>query len=162
MRKQKRIAVIPGSFDPITLGHLDIIRRASEIFDHVYVAVSENAEKKTMFDARQRLEMAKIAVDGLPNVTAEICKGLLADYLHEKKSRYLVKGIRGSADADYEGQLASIMRSFDPSFESVWLPASEGLSHISSTYARELIRYRRDPAGALPEGVIEYLEKNGI
>ena len=149
-----KTALVPGSFDPITLGHLDVIERASQMFDRVFVAVSENAEKTTMFTAEDRLEMARLATAHLINVKCVLCGGLLSECARENGAGTLVKGVRGVADFDYESQLAAIMRAFDPRHETVLLPARAEYAHISSTYARELIRYDCDLERAVPSSVI--------
>ena len=146
-----RTALVPGSFDPITLGHLDVIERASQMFDRVFVAVSENAEKQTMFTAAERLEMVRLATSHLINVTCVLCSGLLSECARDCGAGTLVKGVRGVADFDYETQLAAIMRAFDPRLETVLLPARAEYAHISSTYARELVRYDCDLERAVPK-----------
>ena len=104
-----KVAIYPGSFDPITLGHLDIIRRAARCFDKVYVCVLYNCDKKTpMFSPEERLEMIRRSVAEIPNVEAELFSGLLADYAREKKASILVKGVRNATDFDLEYQMAAI------------------------------------------------------
>ena len=154
-----RTALVPGSFDPITLGHVDVIERASQIFDRVVVAVSENAEKTSMFSAEDRLEMARLATSHLINVQCVICSGLLSECAREVGAGTLVKGVRGAADFDYELQLSAIMRSFDRRLDTVIIPARAEFAHISSTFARELIRYGCDAGAALPACVVKYLKK---
>src|SRR3954468_3418627 len=102
-----RIAVYPGSFDPLTKGHLDIIQRAAKIFDHVVVAVSNNAAKKNVFSTSERIEMVEEAIRGIPNVDVDTISGLLVDYLKRKRARVLIRGLRVVSDMDYEFQLAS-------------------------------------------------------
>ena len=119
-----RIAVCPGSFDPITLGHLDIIRRAAVLFDRVLVCVMTNGEKdRGMFPPRRRLELARLAVADLPHVEAELWQGLLADYARQRGAGFLVKGVRCGADFDSEYQMAWINQSLAPDLETVLLPA---------------------------------------
>ena len=106
-----KIAIYPGSFDPITLGHLDIIRRAALCFDKVFVCVMDNCDKKShMFPAEKRLEMLRRSVEELPNVEAELYRGLLADYAREKGGHVIVKGLRNATDFDLEYQMAAINR----------------------------------------------------
>ena len=149
-----RTALIPGSFDPITVGHLDVIERAAKMFDRVVVAISVNAEKQTMFSAETRLEMARLATSRIENARCVICSGLLSECAKEQGAGTLVTGVRGAVAFDYETQLASIMRAFDPALDTVLIPARAELSHISSSYARELIRYDCDLTAAIPESVI--------
>ena len=150
-----RIAVCSGSFDPITLGHLDIIRRAAACFDKVYVCVSHNASKSNqMFTPEAKLAMARAAVADLPNVEAELYQGLLADYAVERKADAIVRGVRNATDFDVEYQLAQINASIHPGLESMLLPASPQYQHFSSTMAREMIRYGQPLEKYLPRAII--------
>lgn len=155
--KTNKIAVVPGSFDPLTLGHMAVIERASELFDEVWVAVSENAEKKTMYSGKKRVVLAEAATEHLVNVHVELCEGLLSDFAKEKGASYLVKGIRNGSDAEYELELAHIMKRFDAELETIILPTPENLSSISSTYVRELIRYKQDLSKAVPAEIVDLL-----
>ena len=150
-----RIAVCSGSFDPITLGHLDIIRRAAACFDKVYVCVSPNASKKNqMFTPEEKLELVKTAVADLDNVEAELYQGLLADYAVERGANVIVRGVRNATDFDVEYQLAQINSSIHPGLESMMLPASPQYQHFSSSMAREMIRYGQPLEKYLPESII--------
>ena len=155
-----KIAVCPGSFDPITLGHLDIIRRAAVLFDRVLVCVMTNGEKdRGMFPPQRRLELARLAVADLPHVEAELWQGLLADYARQRGAGFLVKGVRCGADFDSEYQMAWINQSLAPDLETVLLPARPEFVYFSSTMAREMIRYRQDLKRYLPSAVAEEIEK---
>ena len=155
-----RIAVCPGSFDPITLGHLDIIRRASALFDRVWVCVMANGEKsRGMFPPQRRLELVRLAVEELPNVEAELWTGLLADYARQRNAGFLVKGVRCGTDFDNEYQMAWINRSLAVELETVLLPARPEFSYFSSTMAREMIRYGQDLKRYLPSAVAEEIGK---
>ena len=150
-----RIAVCSGSFDPITLGHLDIIRRAAACFDKVCVCVSSNAEKKNqMFTPEQKLLLVQTAVADLPNVEAELGPGLLADFAVEHGANVIVRGVRNATDFDVEYQLALINRGIYPQLESMLLPASPEYQHFSSSMAREMIRYRQPLEKYLPASII--------
>ena len=150
-----RIAVCSGSFDPITLGHLDIIRRAAACFDKVYVCVSPNASKKNqMFTPEEKLELVKTAVADLDNVEAELYQGLLADYAVERGANVIVRGVRNATDFDVEYQLALINRTIYPELETMILPASTAYQHFSSSMAREMIRYHQPLEKYLPEAII--------
>lgn len=150
-----RIAVCSGSFDPITLGHLDIIRRAAACFDKVYVCVSPNANKKNqMFTPEEKLELVKTAVADLDNVEAELYQGLLADYAVERGANVIVRGVRNATDFDVEYQLAQINSSIHPGLESMMLPASPQYQHFSSSMAREMIRYGQPLEKYLPASII--------
>ena len=146
-----RIAVCSGSFDPITLGHLDIIRRAAACFDKVYVCVSPNASKKNqMFTPEEKLELVMTAVADLDNVEAELYQGLLADYAVERGANVIVRGVRNATDIDVEYQLAQINSGIHPGLESMLLPASPQYQHFSSSMAREMIRYGQPLEKYLP------------
>ena len=132
-----KIAIYPGSFDPITLGHMDIIHRAAQCFDQVYVCVLVNCDKKPMFSADERVDMIRRSVADLPNVTAEHYSGLLAAYAREKGACVLVKGLR------------------NPGLETVFLPASPAYQHFSSTMVREMIRYGQPMEQYVPAPVAE-------
>ncbi len=150
-----RTAVCSGSFDPITLGHLDIIRRAAACFDWVWVCVSPNAEKKNqMFTPEQKLRLVQAAVADLPNVKADLYPGLLADYAVEHGAKVIVRGIRTMTDYDAECQLARINQSIHPELETMLLPASPAYEHFSSSMAREMIRYGQPLEKYLPQAVI--------
>ena len=136
------VAIYPGSFDPITLGHMDIIRRAAKCFDKVLVCVMVNCDKQQpMFSREKRLELIQKSVAELPNVEVELWSGLLADYAAKKNAYILVKGVRNMTDFDLEMQMARINQGIMPELETVLLPASAEYEHFSSTMAREMIRY---------------------
>ena len=154
----KKTALIPGSFDPITRGHLDVIERTAALFDEVIVAVFDNSEKRTLFTAEQRLEMAELAVKDIPNVKADLSNGLLAEYA-EKHNAVLVKGVRNVTDFDYEYWLAAINRNMDEKIETIFLPASAEVQHISSTVVREMLKYGRSLDSLVPKEVNDYIKK---
>ena len=151
-----RIAVCPGSFDPITVGHLDLAERAAAIFDRVILCVMVNGEKKHMFTLDERLELARAAAH-LPNVEAAACGGLLADFAREQGACALVKGVRGGTDLDWEMQLAQINRDLFPRLDTVLLPARPEHMHISSTMVREMLRYQQRLEPYIPSGAMRAL-----
>ena len=152
-----RIAVCPGSFDPITVGHLDLAERAAAIFDRVILCVMVNGEKKHMFTLDERLELARAAAAHLPNVEAAACGGLLADFARERGACALVKGVRGGTDLDWEMQLAQINRDLFPRLDTVLLPAQPEHMHISSTMVREMLRYQQRLEPYIPSGAMRAL-----
>ena len=155
-----RIAVCSGSFDPITLGHMDIIRRAASCFDQVYVCVSPNAEKRgQMFTPAQKLKLVEAAVLELPNVTAELYDGLLSDYAAERKATVIVRGIRSAGDFDTEYQQAMVNRSLHPGLETLLLPADPAYVYLSSTVAREMIHYRQPLEKYLPRATLPLIRE---
>ena len=152
------IAIYPGSFDPITLGHLDIIRRAAACFDKVYVCVMVNCEKKQpMFTPERRLELIRHSVAHISNVEVENWSGLLADYVRAKNAHILVKGVRNCADFELENQMARINQGICPGLETLLLPASAEFEHFSSTMVREMIRYHQPLEKYVPAPVAEEL-----
>ena len=152
-----RIAVCPGSFDPITVGHLDLAERAAAIFDRVILCVMVNGGKKHMFTLDERLELARAAAAHLPNVEAAACGGLLADFAREQGACALVKGVRGGTDLDWEMQLAQINRDLFPRLDTVLLPARPEHMHISSTMVREMLRYQQRLEPYIPSGAMRAL-----
>lgn len=150
-----RTAICSGSFDPITLGHLDIIRRAAACFDKVWVCVSPNAEKKNqMFTPEEKLRLVQTAVADMPHVEAELWPGLLADYAVAHGADAIVRGVRNVTDFDVEYQMAVINRNIHPGLETMLLPASAAYQHFSSSMAREMIRYRQPLEQYLPSSII--------
>ncbi len=150
-----RTAICSGSFDPITLGHLDIIRRAAACFDRVCVCVSPNAEKKNqMFTPEEKLRLVCAAVEDLPNVEAELWPGLLADFAVDHGATAIVRGVRNTSDFDVEYQMALINQGIHPGLETLLLPASAAYQHFSSSMAREMIRYGQPLEQYLPASII--------
>ena len=155
-----KIAIYPGSFDPITLGHLDIIRRGAACFDKLYVCVMVNCEKKLpMFTPERRLELIRRSVADIPNVEVENWSGLLADYARQKNAHILIKGVRNMTDFDSEMQMARINQGIEPELETLLLPARAEFEHFSSTMAREMIRYHQPLEKYVPAPVAEELMK---
>jgi pantetheine-phosphate adenylyltransferase len=132
------IAVYPGTFDPITLGHEDVIRRAAQLFSHVIVAVAVGHHKKAMFSLEERLAMAHEAVKAFPNVKVESFGGLMRDFVVTRGAKAMVRGLRAVTDFDYEFQLAGMNRSLMPDVETVFLTPGDKFQFISSTFVREI------------------------
>ena len=154
-----RTAVCSGSFDPITLGHMDIIQRAAACFDEVWVCVSPNAEKRSqMFTPEEKLQLVQAAVAHLPNVKAELWPGLLADYAAQRKA-VIVRGVRNATDFDVETQLALINRGLHPQLETMLMTAAPEYQHFSSSMAREMIRYGQPLERYLPAATISLIRE---
>lgn len=150
-----RTAICSGSFDPITLGHLDIIRRAAACFDRVCVCVSPNAEKKNqMFTPEEKLLLVRRAMADLGNVEAELWPGLLADFAVDHGASAIVRGVRNTTDFDVEYQMALINQDIHPGLETLLLPASAAYQHFSSSMAREMIRYGQPLEKYLPAAIV--------
>lgn len=149
--------IYPGTFDPITNGHLDIICRAAKLFPKLIVAVAANPSKKPMFSLQQRLEMVKAATVELPNVEIIAFDGLLAHLILEKNVQGIIRGARTSSDFDYELQLAHLNRLLTNGVESLFFPPSEKWSYVSSTMVREILLHGGDIGKLVPERVFQYI-----
>ena len=149
-----RTAICSGSFDPITLGHMDIIHRAAQCFDQVYVCVLVNCDKKPMFSADERVDMIRRSVADLPNVEAELWPGLLADFAVRHHASAIVRGVRNTTDFDVEYQMALINRGIHPELETLLLPADPAYIYLSSTVAREMIHYHQPLDKYLPKAIL--------
>jgi pantetheine-phosphate adenylyltransferase len=132
------IAVYPGTFDPMTLGHEDVVRRATQLFDRVIVAVAAGHHKKAMFTLAERIEMAQVVAAPYPQVSVESFAGLLRDFVVARGGKAMVRGLRAVTDVDYEFQLAGMNRSLMPDVETVFLTPSDKYQFISSTFVREI------------------------
>ena len=145
-------AICPGSFDPITLGHVDIICRAAEIFDEVVVCVMHNAAKKSpMFTLEEKLSMARRAVEGYKDVRVDSYDGLLTEYVRRFEKPVVVKGLRAASDFDYEFQMNMINKCLNPAVETMFLTASERYTFLSSSIVREVAQYGAELKGLVPE-----------
>ena len=154
-----KIAICPGSFDPITAGHLDLVERGAALFDEVILCVMVNGEKRPMFTPEERLEMARAALAPIPNARAEAWDGLLADFAREKGACALIKGVRNGIDFEWEYQMAQINRGLLPALDTVFLPARAEHLHISSTMVREMIRYRQPLDNCMPAAAAAVLQR---
>lgn len=146
------VAVFPGSFDPITIGHVSIVRRALPLFDRVIVALGTNSSKKSLFPVEQRLGWLKTTFADLPQVNVVAFEGLTADLCKREKARYIVRGLRNGTDHDYERAIALMNRAMT-GVETVFLPAEPGHAHISSSIVRELVANKADVSAFVPAAV---------
>lgn len=153
-----KIAVCPGSFDPVTLGHMDIITRASKLFDKVIVLVSVNSSKKYSFTAEERVGMIEEVTKELENVTVESDSGLLADYLKEKNATAIVKGLRAVTDFEYEFQMALTNKKLNPEAETVFLVTRSENMYLSSSIVKEIASYGGDISDFVPEPILEKIK----
>ncbi len=157
---EKRIAICPGSFDPITLGHLNIIRRSAKIFDEVVVCVMLNATKTSpMFTIDERVGMVKRAVARYPNVRVDTAGMLLAEYARQYENAVIVKGLRAASDFDYEFQMNLINKKINPELETMFLTASEKYTFLSSSVVREMAMYGADLTGLVPNEIIDDIQR---
>jgi len=136
-----KIGVYPGTFDPVTHGHTDIIVRSLRVFDKVIVAVAPNPTKRPLFDLAERVEMVKLVTTGLPHVEVVTFKGLLVDYVQKRKGHAVIRGLRAISDFEYEFQMALVNRKLNKSVETVFLMPSEEYSYLTSTLIKEVARF---------------------
>ena len=153
-----RICVVPGSFDPFTLGHLDIVSRAARLFDKVYVAIMVNSSKTGTFDFATRKKIATVSCADIKNVEIITADGLLCDLVKALGACAIVKGIRNSVDAEYEMNLAGMNRFIDSSVETVFLPAKQEFSFVSSSFTREMMKYERPIIGLVHPDAIKIID----
>lgn len=149
-----KIAIYPGSFDPVTSGHLNIIRRAANIFDRLIVCVMVNSTKRPMFTREERVELIKRVVDDLDNVEVDSSDELLAEYARRKGSCVIVKGLRAGSDFENEFQMALINHKINPSLDTMFLTAEHQYMYLSSSTVKELGGYHVDLSDFLPEQII--------
>ena len=147
-------AIYPGSFDPVTIGHLNIIRRASEIFDKLTVCVMVNAGKNPMFSLEERVDLIKRVTRDLPNVEVDFSGELLAEYARKKGKCVIVKGLRAGSDFENEFQMAMINHKLNPDLDTMFLTAEHQYTYLSSSMVKELGRYGVDLTDFLPEEII--------
>ncbi|PYS95425.1 MAG: pantetheine-phosphate adenylyltransferase [Acidobacteria bacterium] len=153
----KVTAVYPGTFDPVTNGHLDIIGRGVRLFDEIIVAILKNADKEALLPLGERMEILKTAVAGLPNVRVESFDGLLVDYVRTCGAQAIVRGLRALSDFEYEFQMALMNRRLGPDIETVFMMPSEAYSYVSSRLVKEVVRLGGDAAGLVPPEVVTRL-----
>lgn len=149
-----KIAIYPGSFDPVTSGHLNIIRRAANIFDKLIVCVMVNAGKSPMFTLEEREDFIRRVTQDLPNVEVDHSNELLADYARQKGSCVIVKGLRAGSDFENEFQMALINHKINPDLDTMFLTAEHQYTYLSSSTVKELGRYHVDLSDFLPEAII--------
>lgn len=154
-----RIAVYPGSFDPVTYGHLDIIKRASKMFDCLIVGVLQNSSKKPLFSVNERVDLIKEAVKNIENVQVEAFEGLLVDYAHQIKAQVIVRGLRAVTDFEYELQMAQTNRTIAPDVDTVFLTTSLEYAYLSSSVVKELAMYHADISACVPKYVQESIKE---
>lgn len=149
-----KIAIYPGSFDPVTHGHLDVLERASRIFDQVVVAVSsDNSGKKTLFDCSQRLELIQENIKNFTNVSTESFNGLLVDYANKIGASVLVRGLRAVSDFEFEFQMAQMNRHLDSSLETIFLMPNEKYFYTSSSLIKQVHLFGNRMTGLVPDNV---------
>ena len=148
-----RVAVCPGSFDPVTNGHIDIFERASKLFDVLIIAVFHNPNKKPLFDMTERVELLTLTTKHIPNIRIDSFSGLLNEYAHQQNANIIVRGLRALSDFEYEFQRALLIKKIDPTLETVFIMTSSEYSFISSSGIKELASFGGCITGLVPKGV---------
>lgn len=157
-------AIYPGSFDPVTNGHLDLIARAANIFDHLVVAILRNSEKNPLFTVEERVAMLSEGIAEFDNVSVSTFDGLLVDFAREERAHAVVRGIRAISDYEYEFQMALMNRRLAPDVETVFLQPAGRYSFVSSRMVKEVFSFGGDISGLVPPNVVKKLHariKNG-
>lgn len=149
------IAVYPGSFDPVTLGHLNVIRRSASVFDTLIVCVMVNSEKNPLFTAEERVELIKRTVERFENVRVEKSEALLVDFMKDRGAKVIIKGMRAVSDYEREFQIALVNRKLDPTIETFLMPSSEKYTYLSSSVVREMARYGADLEAFVPVEIMD-------
>ena len=155
----ENIAIYPGTFDPITNGHVDVIQRASCIFNKVIVAIAVNSKKQCLFNENERLDMAVNSLISLENVTVEITRDLIVSFAREKNASTIIRGLRAVSDFEYEFQIALMNRKLEPDIHTIFMMPHEKYTYLNSSIIRELSRYNQDISDFVPNYVIGKLNE---
>jgi len=154
----RRVAVYPGSFDPVTYGHLDIIRRAAQQFDHLIVAVLNNLSKTPLFTVEERVALLREITKDMPNVEVDWFRDLLVRYMQSKRASIIVRGIRSVSDFEYELQMASMNRQLDDSVDTIFMLTNPKFSYLSSSLVKEIAKFNGDVSEFVPPPVAQALK----
>jgi pantetheine-phosphate adenylyltransferase len=154
-----RVAVYPGSFDPITRGHLDIIKRSSKIFDRVIVSILSNSNKSPLFTIEERIFLIKEVTKDLNNIEIDNFSGLLVDYLDSKKCKIIIKGLRAMTDFEYEFQMALMNQKLNSEIETLFMMTNEKYSYLSSTLVKEIASLGGPLSDLIPDEIIPHVKK---
>ena len=154
-----RVAVYPGSFDPITNGHLDIIRRSQGLFDLIIVAVNDNPSRDYLFRGEERVRMVKEVLGDLSHIEVERFEGLLVDYARDRGAGFIIRGLRALSDFEYEFQMDLMNRRLNPHIETIYLMTNQEYSYLSSSIIKEMVRLGGSTSGLVPDSVREKLLK---
>ena len=154
-----KIAIYPGTFDPVTHGHVDLIKRGTRIFDRLVVAVAHNPDKNPLFTVSERIDMLKEITKNMKNVEIDAFGGLLVDYVHTKRANVVLRGVRAFSDFEYEFQMALTNRKLDSKTETIFMMPNESFSYVSSRKIKQIASMNGDISKFVPEVVREYLKK---
>jgi len=155
----KKIAVFPGSFDPITLGHIDLVKRAINVFDEIIIAVGINSSKKSLYSLDKRISWLETVFKDYPSVSVGSFEGLTVNFCKENNARYLLRGLRNASDFDYEKTISQLNHIIGDNLETVFLISRPEYSHVSSTIVREIIKGGGDVSSFVPEFIAQEIEK---
>jgi len=157
--QNQKTAIYPGSFDPITKGHLDVLERASKMFDRVIIAVLKNSSKKSFLPVSDRVKLIQESIEGLDNVEVDSFEGLTIEYAQSKGAHFLIRGLRAVSDFEYELQLCQTNSAIAPDIDTVFLTTKPKYNFISSSIVKELSDFGTDVSKFVPKSVVEYLQK---
>ena len=158
--QNEKTAIYPGSFDPITKGHLDVLQRASKMFDKVIIAVLKNSSKKSFLPVEDRVELIKSSITDLDNVEVDSFDGLTVEYARSRGARFLIRGLRAVSDFEYELQLCQTNQSIAPEIDTVFLTTKPKYNFVSSSIVKELSNFGTDVSKFVPKSVVEYLQQH--
>jgi pantetheine-phosphate adenylyltransferase len=155
----RKTAIYPGTFDPITFGHIDVLERAAKIFEKVIISIARSSSKNALFTIDERVELIQQVTAGLKNVETDVFEGLLVKYAESKNADVLIRGLRAISDFEYEFQMALTNRKIAPEVETIFLMPNEKYSYISSTLVKEIAAYSGDVSGFVPKIVSDKLKQ---
>ena len=159
MTSQAKVAIYPGSFDPITYGHMDIVKRAAGLVDHLIIGVLMNKHKNPLFSLEERVALIEEAVHDMPNVSVQSFDGLTIDFAEKVHARMIIRGLRAMTDFDYEFQMAHTNQTLNPDIETVFLSTGLDFSYVSSSVSKEIFLYGGDVSKLVPAHVIDAMQR---
>lgn len=153
-----KVCIYPGTFDPITHGHLDVLERACRLFDKVIIAIAENRDKKPFFTAEERLELVSQNLESFPTASAMVFSGLLIDFAKAQNASVVIRGLRAVSDFEFEFQMANMNRHLGPNIETILVMTKEGYNYTSSTLVKQVAEYGADVSEFVPSNVVKALK----
>lgn len=150
-----KIGIYPGSFDPITLGHLDVIKRSAKLMDELIIGVLDNSAKTPLFTADERVELIRLVIGDMPNVKVEAFHGLTVEFAKKRNANVIIRGLRAVSDFEYELQVGQINHKLNPEIDTIFLNTSEAYSYLSSSIVKEIASYNGDITQLVPEAIVD-------